>query len=238
MSMGTEIGMDVGKARLKVGVILAGCGVYDGAEIQEAVLTLLAISRAGAEAVCLAPNVAQAHVVNHLTGKVAEGETRNVLVEAARIARGEVTDLAGFDPAPLDALVLPGGFGAAKNLCDFAFRGADCSVDPEVSRVVRAVHAAGRPVGAMCIAPVVLAKLLGSEAPKVTIGTDEGTAKAIEAMGATHLACPVKETVVDEKRRVVTTPAYMLAGNIAEAATGIDGFVAQVLRLAALPAGS
>ena len=222
----------------KVGVILAGCGVYDGAEVHEAVLTLLALARAGAEAVCLAPNVPQAHVVNHLTGKVAEGETRNVLVEAARIARGNVTDLAGFDPSSLDALVLPGGFGAAKNLCDFAFRGAECAVHPEVARVVRAVHAAGRPVGAMCIAPVVLARLLGAEAPSVTIGTDAGTAKAIEAMGAKHLACPVTQTVVDEKRRLVTTPAYMLAGNIAEAADGIEGFVSHILRMAAVPAGA
>ena len=139
----------------KVGVVLSGCGVYDGAEIHESVLTLLSLDRAGAEAVCLAPDVAQRHVVNHLTGQPAEGETRNVLVEAARIARGKVFDLGGFDPSGLDALVLPGGFGAAKNLCDFAFRGADCEVHPEVARVVRAVHAAGKPVGAICIAPTI-----------------------------------------------------------------------------------
>ena len=154
----------------KVGVVLSGCGVYDGAEIHESVLTLLALDRAGAEAVCLAPDVAQRHVVNHLTGQPAEGETRNVLVEAARIARGKVRSLAGFDAGTLDALVLPGGFGAAKNLCDFAFRGADCEVHPEVARVVRAVHAAGKPVGAVCIAPVILARLLGAESPQLTIG--------------------------------------------------------------------
>ena len=110
----------------RVGVVLSGCGVYDGAEIHESVLTLLALDRAGAEAVCLAPDVAQKHVVNHRTGQVVDGETRNVLVEAARIARGTVADLAGFDAGTLDALVLPGGFGAAKNLCDFAFRGPEC----------------------------------------------------------------------------------------------------------------
>src|SRR5512140_2970369 len=159
-------------SRPRVGVLLAGCGVYDGAEIHEAVLTLLALDRAGAEAVCLAPDVPQKNVVNHLTGQVAEGETRNVLVESARVARGGIRTLAGFDPSTLDALVLPGGFGAAKNLCDFAFAGADCTVHPEVARVIQAVHAAGRPIGAVCIAPVILARLLGTEKPRVTIGTD------------------------------------------------------------------
>lgn len=221
--------------RPKIGVILAGCGVYDGAEIHEAVLTLLALDREGAEAVCLAPDVAQAHVVDHRTGKVVEGESRNVLAESARIARGAVTSLSGYDPSPLAALVLPGGFGAAKNLCDFAFRGADCDVNPDVARVVRAVHAAGKPIGAMCIAPVVLAKLLGQEAPRVTIGNDAGTAAAIEKMGAMHLTCPVAETIVDRQHRVVTTPAYMLARSIGEAAGGIEAFVAQVLAMARTP---
>ena len=224
--------------RLKVGVILSGCGVYDGAEIHEAVLTLLALDRSGAEAVCLAPDVPQAHVVDHRTGKVAEGESRNVLTESARIARGAVTSLSGYDPSALDALVLPGGFGAAKNLCDFAFRGADCDVDPDVARVVRAVHAAGKPVGAMCIAPVVLAKLLGKEGPRVTIGNDAGTAAAIEAMGAMHLSCPVSGTVVDHQRRLVTTPAYMLAGRITEAAGGIEAFVGEVLAMVRTPASA
>ncbi len=216
----------------RIGVVLSGCGVYDGAEIHESVLTLLALDRAGAEAVCLAPNVAQAHVVNHLTGQVAEGETRNVLVEAARIARGAIHDLAGFDPSGLDALLLPGGFGAAKNLSTFAFEGAACTVNADVARVVRAVHAAGKPVGAICIAPVVLAQLLGTEKPSVTIGTDAGTAEAIEKMGGRHVACPVKETVVDHDRRLVTTPAYMLANSISEAAAGIEKLVSEVLAMA------
>jgi enhancing lycopene biosynthesis protein 2 len=214
-----------------VGVVLSGCGVYDGAEIHESVLTLLALDRAGAEVVCLAPNVAQRHVVDHLTGAPAEGETRNVLVEAARIARGKVKDLAGFDPSTLDALVLPGGFGAAKNLCDFAFRGADCTIHPEVARVVRAVHDAGRPVGAVCIAPVILAKLLGDETPQLTIGTDPGTAAAIEKMGARHVPCGGGQAVVDEARRLVTTPAYMLDSPISEVAVGIEKLVAELLKM-------
>jgi enhancing lycopene biosynthesis protein 2 len=216
----------------KVGVVLSGCGVYDGAEIHESVLTLLALDRAGAEAVCLAPNVPQKHVVDHLTGQPAAGESRNVLVEAARIARGDVHDLAGFDPAGLDALVLPGGFGAAKNLSDFAFAGAGCAVQPDVARVVRAVHEAGKPVGAVCIAPVLVAKLLGAEAPRLTIGSDPGTAAAIEAMGGRHVACGGGGAVVDEERKLVSTPAYMLASPISEVAAGIEKLVGEVLRLA------
>lgn len=218
--------------KTNVGVILSGCGVYDGAEIHESVLTLLALDRAGAQAVCLAPDTAQRHVVNHLTGQPAEGETRNVLVEAARIARGKVRDLAGFDPSTLDALVLPGGFGAAKNLSDFAVRGADCEVHPEVARVVRAVHAAGKPVGALCIAPVLLARLLGGESPKLTIGNDPGTASAVEKMGGRHVECTGGHAVVDDEKRLVTTPAYMLDSSIAEVSAGIEKLVAELLRMA------
>ncbi|MCC6131931.1 MAG: isoprenoid biosynthesis glyoxalase ElbB [Acidobacteria bacterium] len=216
----------------QIGVVLAGCGVYDGAEIHESVLTLLALEKAGAHALCFAPNVAQAHVVNHLSGQVAEGETRNVLVEAARIARGNITDLSKLDPAALDAIILPGGFGAAKNLCDFAFAGPDCTVNPDVARAVQGLHAAGKPVGAVCIAPVILARLLGEEKPRVTIGTDKGTASAIEKMGGCHIDCAVEGMVVDEDRRVVTTPAYMLANSISEAAAGIEKLVFEVVKMA------
>jgi enhancing lycopene biosynthesis protein 2 len=215
-------------ARPKVGVLLAGCGVFDGAEIHEAVITLLALDRAGAEAICMAPNVAQLHVINHLTGEVT-GETRNVLVEAARIARGKVRDLATVDAGEVDALIIPGGFGAAKNLCDFAVKGAGCSVHPEVARLVRGVHAAGKPIGAECIAPAILASLLGAEKPRVTIGTDAGTAAAIEAMGAHHEACQVDQILVDREHKLITTPAYMLAGWVAEAASGIEKLVTEVL---------
>jgi enhancing lycopene biosynthesis protein 2 len=219
----------------RIGVILAGCGVYDGAEIHESVLTLLALDRAGAEIVCLAPDVPQMHVVDHLTGQPAEGETRNVLVEAARIARGAVSDVAKADPAAFDAVVIPGGFGAAKNLSTFAADGEGCKVDPGVARLVSAVHAAGKPVGAMCIAPVILAKLLGKEQPSLTIGSDAGTAGKMNAMGACHVACPVDSIVVDGKGKLVTTPAYMLAGRISEAAAGIEKLVAELLRMAKSP---
>ncbi len=217
---------------MKVGVVLSGCGVYDGAEIHESVLTLLALDRAGAEAVCFAPDAEQMHVVNHLTGQPASGEKRNVLVESARIARGKIQDLKKARAADLDALIFPGGFGAAKNLCDFAVKGADCAVHPEVTRIVREMYQAKKPIGALCIAPAILSKALGDQGPKLTIGTDKETSTALEKMGAKHEACPVREFVVDAEHKLVTTPAYMLANRISEAAEGIEKLVKEVLRLA------
>ncbi|MBI5477432.1 MAG: isoprenoid biosynthesis glyoxalase ElbB [Deltaproteobacteria bacterium] len=213
----------------KVAVVLSGCGVYDGAEIHEAVITLLALDRAGAEIVCAAPNVEQAHVVNHLTGDAAAGEGRNVLVEAARIARGAIVDLAKLDAKSVDAAIFPGGYGAAKNLCTWAFKQDGCEVNAEVARFVREMHAARKPLGFECIAPVVAAKLLGPEHPQVTIGTDAATAASVEKMGGKHVACQVREIAVDQDRRIVTTPAYMLAGRISEAADGIEKLVKAVL---------
>ena len=217
----------------KIGVVLSGCGVYDGSEIHEAVITLLAIDRAGAEAVCMAPNIDQMHVVNHLTGEPAPGESRNVLVEAAGIARGNIVDMAEVKAGDIDALMLPGGFGAAKNLCDFAVKGPDCSVNAEVARLVLEMVNAKKPVGAVCIAPAVLARVLGADslAHEVTIGTDAGTAEALGKMGATHVQCPVTEFVVDRNNKLVTSPAYMLAGGIAEAATGIEKAVKALIDL-------
>ena len=216
----------------KVGVILSGCGVYDGAEIHESVITMLALDRAGAEMVICAPDVDQMHVVNHHTGEVADGESRNVRIEAARIARGPVADVADVDADDLDALSLPGGFGAAKNLCDFAVAGADCVVNPDVAALVREVHAQGKPVAAVCIAPALLAKVLGAEGPELTIGTDADTASAIESMGAAHVSCPVNEFVVDRDRKIITSPAYMLAQSISEAAEGIEKTVAALMEMA------
>jgi enhancing lycopene biosynthesis protein 2 len=216
----------------KIGVVLSGCGVMDGSEIHEAVLTLLAIDRLGAEAVCMAPNIRQRHVVNHLTGEESRGELRNVLVESARIARGKIRDIASVKSSELDALIFPGGFGAAKNLCDYALKGPDCSVNPEVARLATEVHAAAKPIGTVCIAPVIGAKLFGATQPHITIGTDKNTAKDVEKMGAKHVSCPVSEFVVDKKQKLVSTPAYMLAGSIKEAAEGIEKLVQAVFDLA------
>lgn len=218
------------EAAKKIGVILAGCGVYDGAEIHEAVLTLLAIDRAGAAAVIFAPDIPQAHVVNHLTGQEM-AETRNVLTEAARIARGKIADLARFDPADIDALILPGGFGAAKNLCDFAFKGPDCTVNPAVEKAIRATRDAGKPIGALCIAPAILAKLFGGEGAKLTIGSDEGTAAALEKLGAVHCSTTHGEIVVDEGLKLVTSPCYMLDASVSQIADGAANTVAALLKM-------
>ncbi len=219
--------------RKKIGVILSGCGVYDGSEIHEAVITLLAIDRAGAEAVCMAPDIDQMHVVNHLTGEPAPGEKRNVLVESARIARGKIRNLKEVKASDIDALILPGGFGAAKNLCDFAVKGADCAVQTEVARLVKDVVKAKKPLAAVCIAPALVSRVLGNEklAHRLTIGTDQGTAQALEKMGSAHVSCPVTEFVVDKENRLVSTPAYMLAGRISEAAEGIEKTVKALLEM-------
>jgi len=208
----------------KVGVILAGCGYLDGAEIQESVITLLALERAGLEPVCMAPNKDQYHVINHLSGEVQE-ETRNVLVEAARIARGQVEDITAVNGKDLDALVIPGGFGAAKNLTTFALEGSGGTVDPDVRRLVMEVHEARKPLGLICIAPAIGAQLLGDTGVEVTIGTDPDTAREIEKCGARHVDCPVEAIHADEARRVISTPAYMLGKGALEVSRGIDKLV-------------
>ena len=222
-----------------IGVCLSGCGVFDGSEIFESVLTLLALDRAGAEVRCMAPNVEQLHVINHRTG-AETGETRNVLDEAARICRGEISDLADVSPEDLDALILPGGFGAAKNLCDFAVAGADAKANAEVVRLLRGMLEARKPIGAICIAPALVAAALKGTGfqPSLTIGTDEGTAANLEAMEAQHMSCPVDEFRVDEANRIVSTPAFMLAGSISEASVGIERLVTEVLRMAGHDAGA
>lgn len=215
----------------QVAVVLAGCGVYDGAEINEAVLTLLSLEQQGASYQCFAPDIEQMHVVNHLTGEPVAGESRNVLVEAARIARGNIKDLASADVDSFDALIVPGGFGAAKNLCNFAVAGAEMQVQEEFLQLAQAFHRAGKPIGLVCIAPVMAAAICG-EGSRCTIGDDADTAAAITAMGGEHLACPVSEARVDAQRKLVTTPAYMLAGSVSEAYSGISICVKEVLALA------
>ena len=217
----------------KVGVVLSGCGVNDGAEINESVITMLALDRAGAEMVLMAPNIDQLHVINHATGEEIEGESRNVLVESARIARGEIKDIVDVTSEDIDALIFPGGFGVAKNLCDYAMAGADCSVNPDVFRLVSEVHSAEKPIGVICISPAMMGKVMEKMGEKVslTIGNDEQTANDLTTMGAKHVTCPVQEIVVDKDKKVVSTPAYMLAGRISEAADGIEKLVKEVIDL-------
>jgi len=214
-----------------IAVILSGSGVFDGSEIYESVLTFLRLEHNGVRYQCFAPNVEQLHVINHLTGEVAEGETRNVLVEAARLARGNVKDLAEANPDEFDAMIIPGGFGAAKNLSDFAVKGPECSINPDLERFARAIHQAGKPVGLICIAPAMTPKLLGTGI-QCTIGNDAGVAEAITAMGGQHTDCSVDQIVIDEANKVITTPAYMLAGSITEAASGINRLVDEVVKRA------
>ncbi|MEN9362675.1 MAG: isoprenoid biosynthesis protein with amidotransferase-like domain [Verrucomicrobiota bacterium] len=215
----------------KIGVILSGCGVYDGSEIHESVLTLLAIEQLGGEALIIAPDITQAKVVDHHTGALQPG-SRSVLSEAARIARGPVLPVDRVKAQDLDALILPGGFGAALNLCDFASRGAACSADAATAKLIRDIHALRRPIGALCIAPAFLARVLGDQGVRLTIGDDPGTAAALEAMGAHHENAAADAIVHDEKHRLVTCPAYMKAKNLVELWSGVHRLVAKVVELA------
>lgn len=215
----------------KIGVVLSGCGVFDGAEIHESVLTLLSLEKRGAKVVCMAPNADQHHVINHLTGKEMP-EKRNVLVESARIARGEIEDIATVNANDLDAVVFPGGFGAAKNLCTFAFDGPNASVHPEVERLLKEMFAARKPIGLVCIAPALGARVLGENGIEVTIGNDADTAAGITKTGARHVNCAVTETHEDPARKIISTPAYMLGRNIVEVGAGIDKLVGTLLEWA------
>ena len=211
----------------KVAVILSGCGVYDGAEIHESVLTLLSIERCGATYHCFAPDIQQRHVINHLTGEETS-EQRNVLVESARIARGNIKPLTDLNVADFDALIVPGGFGAAKNLSDFAVAGGDVRVQVDMMVAVKAFAEAGRPVGLICIAPAMAGRIFG-EGVQVTIGNDAETAAAMAQTGVHHQECSVDDIVVDSTHKLVSTPAYMLANSISEAAAGIDKLVTAVV---------
>lgn len=215
----------------KVGVILSGAGYLDGAEITEAVLTLYFLDRAGAQVQCYAPNKDQLHVVNHLTGEPTR-ESRNVLTESARIARGKIQDLKKASMASLDALVMPGGFGAAKNLSDFASKGAECAVDPDLARLVAEAAKAKKPIVAICISPAVLAAALKKAglSAKLTIGDDADTAAAIAKLGSTHEKCPVTSAVVDETNRVISTPAYMYDAGRKDIGTGIEAAIVQLMK--------
>jgi len=212
----------------KIAVVLSGCGVFDGAEIHESVLTLLAIGRAGASYQCFAPDMDQYHVINHMTGDEMD-EKRNVLIESSRIARGDIKPLSDYNAADFDALILPGGFGAAKNLSTFAFNGADCTVNTDVEAALKSTRSAGKPIGALCITPAVLAKVFGDVT--LTIGQDEGTAGAIETFGCTHEKTDHGEIIVDEAAKIVTTPCYMLDANITQIADGAEACVNKVISL-------
>lgn len=213
----------------KIAVVLSGCGNKDGAEIHESTLTLLAIHKLGADYQCFAPDISQHHVLNFITGEEMN-EQRNVLIESARIARGDIKDLKLFNASEFEALIFPGGLGAAKNLSTYAFDGPDCTINNDVECAVREMHAAGKPIGALCIAPVILAKVLGEG--EMTVGQDASTASNLEAMGSHHTPTTHGEIVVDQANKIVSTPCYMLDARVDQIAEGAERLVTAVLKLA------
>ncbi|MFO7842459.1 MAG: isoprenoid biosynthesis glyoxalase ElbB [Bacteroidales bacterium] len=212
----------------KIAVVLAGNGVFDGSEIHETTLTLYSIVKNGASYEIFAPNIDQHHVINHLTGDEMK-EKRNVLTESARIARGEINDLGKFKAEDFDAIIFPGGFGVAKNLCTFAFDGPNCKVNLDVEKAIRSMHERKKPIGALCISPVLITKVLGDI--RVTIGQDKDTAKAINEMGAKHQETTHGEVILDKENKIVTTPCYMLDANIGQIGDGANNIVKKILEI-------
>ena len=208
--------------RKKVAVILSGCGVYDGSEIHETMAALLALDNHGMEAECFAPDINQMHVIDHLKGTPMHEETRNVLVESARIARGKIEALDASKMAEMDALVIPGGYGAAKNLCNYAVEGTEMEVNEDVRKAINAIHDAGKPIVSLCISPVILAKIFNEHEPLLTVGGYGDDAKNIEAMGARHQVTAHEEYVVDENLKIITTPCYMMDASVGQIFRGVD----------------
>lgn len=215
----------------KVAVVLSGCGFLDGAEITEAISSLIALTEAGAETACFAPEV-EFKVVDHAKQSSTD-ETRNALSEAARISRGKIQNLTALHEKNFDAVVFPGGYGAAKNLSNWASHGANATVHPEVTRIIKEFHRAAKPIGAICIAPVLVAKTLGSEGVNLTIGNDASTAAEVEKTGARHVKCEVTDYVSDRDHKVLTTPAYMYdEAKPYQVFTGIRKMVGELVEMA------
>lgn len=213
----------------KIAVVLSGCGYQDGSEITEAVSTLIAIGQLQATYQCFAPNQAFTSK-DHVTG--AKEEERNTLVESARICRGEVQEISKLNPKDFDALIFPGGFGAALNLSDWAEKGSDCKVLPDVVRVISEFHDQSKPIGAMCIAPVLVAKILGDREVTLTIGNDKETAAEMEKLGAIHEDCDVDDFITDRAHKVVTSPAYMYGdAQPSQVFRGISALVKEVVEM-------
>lgn len=209
-------------------VILSGCGVHDGAEIHEAIMTLYSVKKNDADYEIFAPDIDQYHVINHLTGDEMK-EKRNVLIEAARIARGAIKPLSEFNSKDFDAILFPGGFGVAKNLSSFAFDGADCKINSEVENAVKAMAAENKPIGALCISPAIIVKILGNV--EVTIGNDKATVQHIEKMGGLHKTSVNNEITIDRENKIVTTPCYMLDATIVDIANGTEKLVKTIISL-------
>lgn len=215
----------------KIGVLLSGCGFRDGSEINEAVLTLLSLDIRGAEAICIAPDVEQAKVINYVTGKI-ENEKRNVLFESARIARGKIKNIKDISPDELDALILPGGSGSTLNFMNRSnLDSKPADLLPEIKGLIRKIHSQGKPIGSICIAPKTVVMALKDMNPEVTIGDCKKTSAEIESMGGKHIKCAVENIHIDQNNKIVSTPAYMLGPNIKDVYKGIDKLVEAVIGL-------
>jgi len=215
----------------KIGVVLSGSGARDGSEIHEATLTLLFLDKAGVEVEYMAPDIEQYELINHLTGQKVEKQKRNVLEESARIVHGKIKDISHVKPSELDGIIFPGGLGVTKNLCNYIVEGINCKVNQEVEKIIRKMHQENKPLGFICLAPLVAAKVLGEYHPQLTIGNKEVLSENIEKMGGKHIVCEAGEIVVDEKNKIVTTPTYMMGKNISQIAEGIEKLVNKVLKL-------
>lgn len=216
-------------ANKKVAIILSGCGVYDGSEINEVVLTILSLELRNVSYQCFAPDIEQYHVIDHLKGRDIS-ECRNVLTESARIVRGNIRNLKECNPDEFDAVIIPGGFGVAKNLSDFAFKGANLEINAGLLSTLKDFKDKSKPAGYMCIAPVLLPSVYGSGVI-LTIGNDADTISLVHEMGGVHKTANVDEVVIDQTCKVVSTPAYMLAQSVSEAYAGIDKLVEEVIKL-------
>ena len=210
----------------KFAVVLSGCGVFDGAEIHEATLSLYSIMKNGAEYEIFAPDIKQHHVINHITGEEMN-ENRNVLIESARIARGKISPLSTFNPHDFDAILFPGGFGAAKNLSDFAFKGAKASIHHEVKKAIQDMHLLKKPIGALCISPALIA--LSLENIQMTVGDDHDTAQVLKSLGANHINTSHGVVIHDKRNHIFTTPCYMLDATILDIADGAKNIVKEML---------
>ena len=218
---------------LNVGVLLSGCGVFDGAEIHESTLALLELDRQGANVICIAPDRPQREVVDHLTRKAVVA-SRNMLLESARITRGHIRPLSGLSIDDIDALVIPGGWGVGKSLCSYLIEGVDCTVDNDVALLINSLLDAEKPIGAICLAAVLVARVAGTRGlkPRLTIGSNEKVAADLAAMGAENVVCDETGIVVDASVKLVSTPAYMCATRISQVAFGMEKLVARLLELA------
>lgn len=224
----------------RIGVLLSGNGVYDGSEIHESVFTLLAIDENRGEAVCMAPNTEQHHVVNHITGDEMP-EKRNVMVEAARIARGAISDLAEMSASNLDALVIPGGFGAAKNLTKWAFSGPDGEINADVKRIINDFVTAKKPIVALCMGPTVVAKALEDAGLKehLTVGTTEeaspyeidAISAGMEKAGAVAEMKTIREITIDTENKIISAPCYMMEASITDVRNNIKQAIDQLFEM-------